>query len=161
MYIVWDLMKEACIGLWIYNGPLRGWRGVESWLFSDLERERGTVFCHFVWSSESEIILMLLFINTLFTQSEDTVNSSLDIRRLLKFAYCVKSVVLECYTMGWRTEEQGLDSWQEQEYFSSPLHPDWLWGPSILSSGYQGLIPWEYSSLGMYLDHSSASSAWG
>jgi hypothetical protein len=37
----------------------------------------------------------------------------------------------------------GFDSWQGKRVFSSPQHPDWLWGPpSLVANGYQGPIPW-------------------
>jgi len=29
------------------------------------------------------------------------------------------------------------------QFFSSPQHPDWFWGPSsLLSNAYQGFFPW-------------------
>jgi hypothetical protein len=43
----------------------------------------------------------------------------------------------------------GLDNWglipgRGREFFSSPPHPDQLWGPlSHLSNGYWGLFPQE------------------
>jgi hypothetical protein len=30
----------------------------------------------------------------------------------------------------------------ESRIFTSPCHPDWLWGPPNLSDGYRGLFPW-------------------
>lgn len=39
---------------------------------------------------------------------------------------------------GLQVECPGVDCWQEQG-LSSPLHPEWLWGPlSILCSGHWG-----------------------
>jgi len=43
--------------------------------------------------------------------------------------------------MGWMTG--GSKSGRSWEFFYSPPHPDWLWGPpSFLSNGCQGLFPW-------------------
>jgi len=39
-------------------------------------------------------MITLLIVNTLFALSKDTFHSSFKVRRLLKFAYCVKNVVL-------------------------------------------------------------------
>jgi hypothetical protein len=50
-----------------------------------------------------------------------------------------------------------LDDWwfnsgRIWEFFSSPLHPDKLWGPpSLLSNGYHGFFPCGKSGLGMKL----------
>jgi hypothetical protein len=38
-------------------------------------------------------------------------------------------------------KELGFDSWQRQETFSSPKHPDRLWGLPSLSNGYWWLFP--------------------
>jgi len=44
--------------------------------------------------------------------------------------------------MGWMIG--GLSPCRGWEFFSLPPHPDWLWGTlSLLSNGYQGLLPWE------------------
>jgi hypothetical protein len=46
------------------------------------------------------------------------------------------------------------------EYFSSPLCPEWLWGPpSILSNEYQEFFLWGVKLLGHEADHSAPSSA--
>jgi hypothetical protein len=40
----------------------------------------------------------------------------------------------------------------EAKYFSTPLRPDRFRGPrSLLSDGYRGLFPWEYSGRGVKL----------
>lgn len=76
--ILWK--KCNCVSLWWYREGL-GVEKIESWLFGDLKRE-----VHYY--------VILRQVNTLFTHSKDTVDSSFKIRRLLKFAYCVKNVVL-------------------------------------------------------------------
>jgi hypothetical protein len=44
--------------------------------------------------------------------------------------------------------------------FSSPCHPDWLWGPpSFLLNGYQGLFPGGVKRSGHEADHSPQTSA--
>jgi hypothetical protein len=41
-------------------------------------------------------------------------------------------------------EELWVHSWQEQEIFSSPKHPDWLRDPpSLLFSGYHHSFLWD------------------
>jgi ABC-type phosphate/phosphonate transport system permease subunit len=49
---------------------------------------------------------MLLIVKILFAHSKDTVDSSFKIRRLLKFAYCVKNVmwfiVVTLFSSWWR-----------------------------------------------------------
>jgi len=39
-------------------------------------------------------------------------------------------------------DDQVLSPGRGWEFFSSPLHPDQLWGPlSLLSNGYRGFFP--------------------
>jgi len=46
-------------------------------------------------------------------------------------------------TVELQAEQLGFNSWQGQEFFSSPPHPCQLWGQfSLLSSGYQVFFPW-------------------
>jgi hypothetical protein len=49
--------------------------------------------------------------------------------------------VVQRWPTSWMIEGSSLGrGW---EYFSSPPHRDRLWGPpSLLSNGYQGLLPW-------------------
>jgi hypothetical protein len=39
-----------------------------------------------------------------------------------------------------------------KRFFSTPIHPDWFWGPpSLLSNGLQGTFSWGLKRLGMYM----------
>jgi hypothetical protein len=44
--------------------------------------------------------------------------------------------------MGYKLDGKGISSIpsRRKRFFSSPQHPDQLWGPSSLSSGYWGLL---------------------
>jgi len=56
-------------------------------------RER-YIIMSFCIKLEFKMTPMLLIVNGLFAYIKDIVDSSFKIRRLLKFAYCVKNVVL-------------------------------------------------------------------
>jgi hypothetical protein len=52
--------------------------------------------------------------------------------------------------MGWMIG--GSSPSRGWEFFSSPLHPDQLWGlPSFLTNGCEGLFSWRQSDQGMKL----------
>jgi hypothetical protein len=58
-----------------------------------------------------------------------------------------------------RAGRPGFYSWQNKYFYSSPPHPDRLWGsPSLLSIEYQGLFP-GLKRPGREADHSPPSSA--
>jgi len=59
--------------------------------------------------------------------------------------------------MGWMIKSSSPGrGW---EFFSSPWHPDQIWGPpSLLSNGYQGIFHLGVKQPGSETDHSSPSS---
>jgi hypothetical protein len=63
---------------------------------------------------------------------------------------------------GYRLDDQGvgLQILVGSRNFSSPRHPDWLWGPpNLLFNGYWGALSPGVKRLGRKADHSPPTSA--
>jgi hypothetical protein len=68
---------------------------------------------------------------------------------------------MRCYKfVDWVTDELWFKCSGSKRIFSSPEHPDQLWGPpSLLVKGYQGLITLGIKLLGHEADHLPPSGA--